>query len=447
MTTAPTATPSDADRFPTLSAAGRNILDHMREHPNAPTFRNQSGNRLLAEDITRLKDYDQALGSPPKGSLGSTWIADLIAQCYEIVPFYRALGPAPDRLSDVPPISRADLAADIAAFVPDTVPTDRLINFQTTGTTGHRMLVPSHPEVAGRYLSFHKMALKRFGIVPTYGAGQVGVMLLGHQQPCFTYVSVTPTMGESGLVKLNLHPAEWRDEADRAAYIDAMQPEFIAGDPLSFDVLLDIDCQWKPRALLSVSMMLSDGLRHRLEDWFACPVLDLYSMNEVGPIGVFDERAGGHVLLQDKLWVETLGDDLTALPTGTRGEITVTGGFNFCLPLLRYRTGDYGVLCTNSGEPMIADLVGRAPVRFQSAAGQWHNNIDVSHALKNLPIAQYALHQNADGTLDFALSNRSGQLADKAILALHALLGDLPIQVQYITSDIKVLQYTSDLDL
>jgi phenylacetate-coenzyme A ligase PaaK-like adenylate-forming protein len=26
---------------------------------------------------------------------------------------------------------------------------------------------------------------------------------------------------------------------------------------------------------------------------------------------------------------------------GERGEVTPTGGFNFCLPLLRYRTGDY----------------------------------------------------------------------------------------------------------
>ena len=63
MTAAPNAEPTDADRFPTLSAAGRDILDHMREHPNAPIFRNQSGNRLHAEDIARLKVFEQTLGA------------------------------------------------------------------------------------------------------------------------------------------------------------------------------------------------------------------------------------------------------------------------------------------------------------------------------------------------------------------------------------------------
>ena len=32
------------------------------------------------------------------------------------------------------------------------------------------------------------------------------------------------------------------------------------------------------------------------------------------------------------------------VPAGERGEITLTGGFNFCLPLLRYRTGDFASL-------------------------------------------------------------------------------------------------------
>ena len=440
-----TTSPTDADRFPTLSTAGQTILNRMREHPNAPVFRNQSGNRLLAEDIEKLKMFDDQLGTPTMGVNPPDWISDFIARTYETVPFYRSLGAAPLRLLDVPPVSRADLAADIAAFVPDNVSIDRMINFQTTGTTGHRMLIPSHPEVAGRYLSYHKKALRRFGIEPQHGAGQVGVMLLGHQQPCFTYISVTPTMGDSGLIKLNLHPAEWHSDTDRAAYIDAMQPEFIAGDPLSFDVLLDIRCTWKPRALLSVSMMLTDGLRHRLEDQFACPVLDLYSMNEVGPIGVFDADFGGHVLLQDRLWIETLDNDLFPTVDNQRGEITVTGGFNFCLPLLRYRTGDYGERRTSNGVPIIIDLSGRTPVRFQSATGQWHNNIDVSHALKHLPIAQYALHQNVDRTLVLSLSIGARHLGDAAVLAIHGLLGDLEIRVRDIPSDDKVLQYTTDL--
>ncbi len=173
--------------------------------------------------------------------------------------------------SDVAPISRAELAHDIAAFVPDDADLARMINFQTTGTTGHPLLIASHPLVAGRYLAFHKRALRRFGVTLRHGAGQVGVMLLGHQRRCFTYVSVTPTMDESGLAKINLHPDDWREPDDRARYLDAMAPELIAGDPISFAELLTLPMTHKPAALLSVSMMLLPGMRARLEEAFRLP--------------------------------------------------------------------------------------------------------------------------------------------------------------------------------
>lgn len=440
------AAPTDADRYPTLTPRGRETLRMMREHLAAPKFRNESGNRLTGDDLARLAEFEAMLGPPPSSASPPDWIAHAIDACFREVPHYRRLGPPPAQLESVAPVSRADLAADIAAFVPDSVDASRMINFQTTGTTGHSLLVPSHPQVAGRYLAYHKRALARFGVFPTYGPGQVGVVILGHQQPCFTYVSVTPQMGESGLAKINLHPADWSDSADRAIYLDALAPEFIAGDPLSFEVLLELPVQARPKALLSVSMMLSEGLRSALESRFNCPVLDLYSMNEVGPIGVFDRDVGGHVLLQDRLWVEVIDEDGRALPDGTRGELTVTGGFNFCLPLLRYRTGDYGALEMVGGDRVILDLIGRNPVRFRDAAGAWHNNIEVTHALKHLPIAQYALHQSADGRFALSLSPSSMHHAGPAQAALVALLGPVHIAVASMPGTHKAQQYTTDLD-
>src|SRR6185369_3802136 len=152
----------------------------------------------------------------------------------ETTPFYRRYGSRPRDFHDIPTISRADLGRDVAQFVPDDVAIDRLINFQTSGTTGHPLLIGSLPSVAASYLAFHKRALRRFGIELAYGRGQVGVVLVGFQKKCFTYVSVTPTMDESGLAKINLHPSDWRDPADRAKYLDALDTEVYTGDPIAF---------------------------------------------------------------------------------------------------------------------------------------------------------------------------------------------------------------------
>ncbi|WP_447765121.1 AMP-binding protein [Sphingopyxis panaciterrae] len=440
--------PTDADRYPTLSEAGRAMLTRMTEHPAAPTYRNRSGNRLLPEDLPALAAFEAETLSAPIGwrpGEPPEWIAPFLAETYAEVPHLRARGAAPRTLADVPTLSRRDLARDIAAFVPDSVPIDRLINFRTTGTTGHPLLIASHPVVAARYLSFHKRALARFGIGLRAGAGDVGVVLLGHQERCFTYVSVVPAMGEAGLAKINLHPADWRDPDDRARYLDALAPEVVAGDPISFAALLDLPVTMRPRAMLSVAMMLTDGLRDRLEARFGCPVLDLYSMNEVGPIAVADRDSGARVLLQPRLYVEIVDDAGRALPPGARGEVCVTGGFNFCLPLVRYRTGDTAELGEMGNAPVLKNFSGRRAVRFRTARGSWVNNIDISHALTALSAAQFAVHQDAAGAFILALSGDATADAPMAEAALRQLLGDVPIAIAEITSDDKVLQYTSDL--
>src|SRR5919198_2221576 len=237
---------TDAERYPTLSDEGRRMLQFLREHPHAPIYRNESGNRLTTDDVERVTAFErEALAASPGWRPGEEppWLAEFIDHCFADVPFYRRLGARPTRLVDVPPISRADLGRDIAQFVPDSAPIERLINYRTSGTTGHPLLLPSHPVVAASYLAFHKRALQRFGIELRHGRGEVGVVLMGHQRKCFTYVSVTPTMDESGLAKINLHPDDWRDPDDRAKYLDALTPEVYTGDPISFAELAKLPLQ------------------------------------------------------------------------------------------------------------------------------------------------------------------------------------------------------------
>ncbi len=416
--------PTDADRYPLLSDAGRRMLDFLREHPSAPIYRNHSGNRLDATDLAHVRREEAAVLATeigwPRGGYPD-WLAEFVSDCRKDVPHYAAYASSAG-FEDLPTVSRADLGHDIAGFVPDSVPLERLINFQTSGTTGHPLLIASHPRVAAGYLAYHKRSLRRFGVTLTAGRGEVGVVLIGYQLICFTYVSVTPSMGEAGLAKINLHPADWRIPADRARYLEALAPEIIAGDPLSFTELLNIAPNLRPKALLSTSMTLLPGLRDKISAAFECSVLDLYSLNEAGPVAVFDPDLDGHVLLQPRLYVEILDTAGQPVPSGERGEITLTGGFNFCLPLLRYRTGDFASLDFIRGEPVLRGLEGRAVVRFRRPDGVWLNNIDVTHVLRPLPLARFALHQRADSVFEFSAEGPADAVRD-ARDALARLFG------------------------
>jgi phenylacetate-CoA ligase len=441
---------TDAERYPTLTEEGRKMLQFLREHLHAPIYRNESGNRLTAEDIERVRKFEkETLGSEvgwrPENPPG--WLDDFVERCFAEVPFYRRYGSRPKEFSDIPTISRADLSRDIAQFVPDPVAIDRLINFRTSGTTGHTLLLASHPIVAASYLAFHKLALHRFGIELQFGRSQVGVVLVGYQRKCFTYVSVNPLMNESGLAKINLHPDDWRSPDDRARYLDALAPEVYTGDPISFAELAKLPLQTKPRALISTSMTLLPGLRQQLEQRFNCPVLDVYSMNESGPVAVADPTVGGHVLLQHCMYVEITDAHGMRLPVGERGEVTLTGGFNFCLPLLRYRTGDYAALNFNGPEPVLVGLEGRPPVRFRTMIGERINNIEITHLLQPLAIPQYTLHQNRDGHLRLRLA-RPGQQMDAIRQAMLGLFGaGQRLEIETVESfDGKVVQYTSELE-
>lgn len=440
---------TDEDRYPTLSECGREMLRFLREHPHAPIYRNESGNRLQPDDLVALRELErevEAIGNAVPIQGEPPWLGGHLERCYEQVPYYRRLGAAPLSLADVPPVGRGDLARDIAQFVPDDLPLERLINFNTTGTTGHPLLIPSHPRVAASYLVFHRKALKRVGINLLHEAGQVGVVLVGYQKVCFTYVSVTPLLNESGLAKINLHPADWRDIDDRAKYLDALAPEVFTGDPISLRELATLPLKTRPRAILSTSMMLMPELRRQLENQFGCPVLDIYSLNEAGPVAIADEKMGGHVLLQHRMHVEILDEAGRNLPLGTRGEVVLTGGFNPYLPLLRYRTGDQAALVAQDRELILVGLEGRPPVMFRTTDGTWINNIEVTHALRHLPLAQFKVHQTADGGLDVKVeADPSVQAAVReALLGLFGAGQGISVTTMRPSGD-KVIQYTSDL--
>jgi phenylacetate-CoA ligase len=441
---------TDTNRFPLIDEAGRQRLCWLQEHPHAPRYNHFGVDRLSADGLRRVQAFETALSQAPNGWTHDTppaWLSDFAQLCYDTVPFYRRHGTLPARFADIPTCARGDLSREPWAFVPDTQALDDLTVYQTSGTTGHPLDIITHPETLATYLPLMRFALATHGVALGTLTSRVAIALICFQQRTFTYAAVSAYLNHAGLVKINLNPDDWRDKADCAKFLDACNPDIYSGDPLSFAELLKLPLQSRPKALVSTALALSAGMRQQLESHFSCPVIDLYAMNEAGPLAV--ANAEGHVVLPHRIYVEILDEQGQSCPLGVRGEIVLSGGFNPFLPLLRYRTGDHASLVFRGAQPILFGLAGREPVVFRGARNQTINNIDVSTALKRFTLPQYQLHQFADSSLRLRVRG-TGTPIEEIREALERLFGEkqeIVVELIYTATQWtdKIRQYTSDL--
>ena len=440
---------SDAERYPLMTGEARTFLNGLREHPQAPVFNHVCGDRLDAPAVARIRAWEAGLNTEPAawrhGEIPA-WLSEFAARCVAQVPFYRRQGGRPGAFFDLPLCDRGDLSGATWAFVPDDAPLDQIILYSTSGTTGHPLDVPWTPEGASMYLPLLRRAARLHGSDLAGGSGRTAIALVCFQKRTFTLAQLSFFLDGAGHVKINLDPDAWRDPDDRAAYLNALDPEIYTGDPISFEALAALPVRARPQALISSSMALLPGLKAALATRFGCPVIDVYSTNETGPIAADAPDGAGHALLQNRLYIEILDPDGAPCPPGTRGEIVVSGGFNPMLPLLRYRTGDTASLDfgPDGRSPRLVGLEGRAPVVFADAFGAPVNNIEVSQAVRPFALSQWTLRQHADKSLTLRYR---GEGVDEAALrrALEGLFGPLAVlRIERARLLEKVRQYTRE---
>jgi phenylacetate-CoA ligase len=440
---------TEADRFPLLTDRSRAMLRRLQQHPHAPRWTYPCGDRLDAAGLEDVKAFAKRQNTERRGwrsGQAPEWVPEFIERCRRDVPFYRG------RLTSdpLPTCDRDDLRREPWSFVPDSADLSELIVYRTSGTTGNLIPIPAHPVAPARYLPLFQAALAAHGVSMT-GGDRVSLMQVGAQVQTYTFASVSSYLDGAGYAKINLNPADWTTSEDRTRFIDDCTPEIITSDPFALEQLAALPMHARPKGILSSATLLLPALQDRLQRHFGCPVIDIYSMNETGPIAFArgGSDADEHEILPHNLFVEILDSLGRPVPPGERGEIVVTGGINPFLPLVRYRTGDFGAMSFREDVPRLAGVERRRPIVFQSADGAPVVSISVTTALFRIPLPFFSLHQARDGSLTFR-TRCDAAIEDEVRRALVGLFGKARVRVEQVPVEVawggKSIQYSRDAE-
>jgi phenylacetate-CoA ligase len=126
---------------------------------------------------------------------------------------------------------------------------------------------------------------------------------------------------------------------------------------------------------------LYDYQRNAIAQAFMCPVRETYGMAEI--VAAASECAQNSLHTWPEVgWIEVM-EDGHVLPYGASGDFVCTGLLNADMPLIRYKTGDRGVLADDSGScpcgrtlPLVKSIEGRADDVLQTIDGRRIGRLD-----------------------------------------------------------------------
>lgn len=158
-------------------------------------------------------------------------------------------------------------------------------------------------------------------------------------------------------------------EIDRQLdWLQAVNPHILLTYPPNLSALMARMLQEKillPRLceVRTISGTVSEALRRECQSSLGIPLVDLYSAQEVGVIGIQCPESGLLHLQSENLLVEVLNAQGQPCQDGEIGQVVVTDLHNFSMPLIRYALRDWaerGPACPcGRGLPTLRKVKGR----------------------------------------------------------------------------------------
>jgi phenylacetate-CoA ligase len=345
----------------------------------------------VGNDITDIRRTIEN-GNLPQKSLDKL----LLHACATAV-FYRDCLPA--RLESFPIINKILIREKFDEFISTKFSSKELIPVVTSGSTGTPFKVFHHARKKIRNNADTIYFASLAGFEPGHRLAYLKIWAKEKMASTFQYW--VRNMIPVDVIHLN--------DTQIEKLIRSMENDRSTFGILGYVSALELVCQYLDRSgkthvntkvssILTMSESLNDYVRMSMEKYFKCKVFSRYSNLENGIIAQQVPGSDRRFLINSaSYFVEVLKmNEDVPVSRGEAGRIIVTDLFNFAMPLVRYDTGDIGIISES-------DEIGR--IYFEAIEGRkldmlfdTHGNIVSSYIMyKNMwkynDIKQYQLIQ------------------------------------------------------
>lgn len=357
----------------------------------------ESGLRRRAT-LAHLDEYQRSQWLAPEELAALQWrkLQQLVAHCWEQVPYYRArweqagvAGPqdirTPGDYARLPVLTKADVRANFEALH-DRDHAGKMLYKTTGGSTGEPLRIGYTRESYER-----RIAVMHRGY--EWAGAPLGARALYFWGEPLEGVPVKERLMQRAFNRRVVNVFTMRDD-DMARYADAID-EFRPQVVVAYVAAAVRVARWlletgrkvhRPRSVICAAEPLAPHERDLIERGFGCPVYNTYGCREVMLVASqCSAREGLHVNA-DHLCVE-LGEPLPG--GGGKRPVLVTDLHNYGMPLLRYENGDLATpstaACTcGRGLPMLASIDGRTMDALRDSAGHFVGEY-LEHLVFNTP--------------------------------------------------------------
>jgi len=184
--------------------------------------------------------------------------------------------------------------------------------------------------------------------------------------------------------------------------LHAFDPDVLYGLPSALldagRVLQAQNRQIPLRAIFTSGELLHPALRQDLTEVFSAPVYDVYGTSETKEIAWECPRGGMHIN-SDVVHLDAVDDLGHSVPAGVEGDLLATVLVNRAMPLLRYRTGDRGILRSSRcacgcSMPLLGVVTGRSADMLTFQGGRRISPYALTCAIERIPgVVRYQVSQ------------------------------------------------------